>query len=724
MILRNRRLLLLSSLAWFLAGTFVLVLEVATRAILQAEQLKPTRVLWGWFGWCEWAVLAPLMVLLTARFAWQRVSKPLFVAVHLVAPFVFTAVQSSVYFGMRLLVSGAPGDDPSQTLRQAWLQRLPIHLTIGFLVYGATVLATHVVLFFRAEWARERERLALERRIAQAELDIFKLQLQPEMVGEKLQVLEALIERDPAAAETLLSRFSTLLRQSLAAAGDTRRPLADEVAYANAFLAVERLLDPAAPELDVELAADVAQALVPGACLTPIVHALLKVQRRIGGVVTGGWRLTASMSSPDALRFTLQVPFDISREPELRQMVREIGSRLGEDERLLQDPNAIVYEGPLVFTPTVEEYETPLIREPEHEAGMPHRLSLPLKVLIVIGAAPGVLLMVNAFLVMAAVAGETPIAWRDMWTTFNANWFTWPVTLVMLLLGARLPIAARTWKRSVLLLALAAAAVPPLWDLGSQMLLYTVVEDHGSAWEATRAFLLSSSRTLDFLVFFGIALSALAYQRYVAWRQRAVDIGELDARLLRTRARLLRLQLNPHFLFNALNSIAALLEDDPAAARRMAARLRHFVDRVLKTSDRQEVLLGEELDLLTTYVAIENVRFSDRLELDLRIEEVTLDAFVPSLLLQPLVENAVRHGLQPATGGRVSVRASRGADGLRLEVLDNGHTPRTTALREGVGLSNTRSRLRQLYGDRYTLDVERREDGFRATLTIPFRTAA
>ncbi|MEA2492087.1 MAG: two-component system, LytTR family, sensor kinase, partial [Acidobacteriota bacterium] len=618
--MRNRRLLLLSALAWLVAGTFVLLLEVATRAILHTEQLKPARIMWGWIGWCEWALLAPLLVLLTARFAWQRVSKPLFVAVHLVAPFVFTAVQSSVYFGMRILASGAPGDDPAQTLRQAWLQRLPIHLTIGFLVYGATVLATHVVLFFRAEWARERERLALERRIAQAELDIFKLQLQPEMVGEKLQVLEALIERDPAAAETLLSRFSTLLRQSLAA-GDARRPLADEVAYANAFIAVERLLDPATPELEVALPADVAQALVPGACLTPIVHALLKVQRRSGDVVTRSCRLRADAPSPGALRFTLAVPFDISRDPELRDLVREIGSRLGEDERLLlQDANTIAYEGPLVLTPTAEEDETPLLREPEHGGGMPHRLSLPLKVLIVIGAVPGVLLVVNAFWVMAAMAGETPIAWRDLWTSFNANWFAWPVTLVMLLLGARLPIAARTWKRSVLVMALAAAAVPPLWDLGSQMLLYTVVEGHGSAWEATRAFLLSSSRTLDFLVFFGIALSALAYQRYLAWRQRAVDIGELDARLLRTRARLLRLQLNPHFLFNALNSIAALLEDDPAAARRMAAQLRHFVDRVLKTSDRQEVPLGEELDLLTTYVAIENVRFSDRLELDLRIE--------------------------------------------------------------------------------------------------------
>lgn len=718
-MMRNRRLLLLSALAWPVAGTFVLALEVTIRELLGA-QFPARTILWAWIGWWEWLILAPLLVLVAARFAWQRVSKPVFVAVHLAGPFVFWALHSSIYFGMRILTTGVPGDDPAQTLRQVWLERMPGQLMRNFLVYGATLLATHVVLFFRAEWARERERLALERRIAQAELDIFKLHLQPDMMGEKLQALEALIERDPAAAELLLSRFSTLLRQSLAA-GDARRPLADEVAYANALVAVERLLDPATPELEVELAPAVARALVPGACLTPIVQALLKGQRRTGE--EGPLRCSATVANSSMLRLSLSAPSEVARDPELRHLVREIGARLDGNERLLQEVNAITYEGPLVLTPTAEEDETPLIREEGRGAGMPHPLSLPLKVLIVIGAVPGVLLLLNALWVLSAVAGERPIVWRDIWTSLSATWFAWPVTLVMLHLGARLPIAARTWKKSVLLLALAAAAVPPLWDLGFQMLRHAVM-GHTSAWEATRAFLLSASRTLDFLVFFGIALSALVYQRYLAWRQRAVEIGELDARLLRTRARLLRLQLNPHFLFNALNSIAALLEDDPAAARRMAARLRYFVDRVVKTSDRQEVPLGEELDLLTTYVAIENVRFGDRLELDLRIDEATLDAFVPSLLLQPLVENAVRHGLQPATGGCVSVRATRGINNLRLEVLDNGHTSRTTALREGVGLSNTRSRLRQLYGDHYTLDVERREDGFRATLTIPFRTAA
>ncbi|HEY0143745.1 MAG TPA: histidine kinase [Thermoanaerobaculia bacterium] len=713
--MRNRRILLLFAVAWPLAGLWVLALEVAVRKLIDAP-LPQGHVQWQFIGWCEWILLAPLVVLLTMRFPWKPRARLPFFLVHTIAPFVVSAIHSLAYFGLRIFFRGAAGE-PGLSLGEVWLARLQAHLTLDFLVYGATVLATHIILFFRAAWSRERERMALERSIAQTELDIFKLQLQPEIVGEKLQALEALIERDPAAAETLLSRFSALLRQSLAAS-DARRPLADEIAYANALVAVERLLDGSTPELTVDLSADAAQALVPGACLTPIVHALLRAQQRAGE--DGEMRVGATADG--ALRLTIETPFDTSRDPELRHLVREIAARLGDGERLLHEPHAIVYEGPLVTSAPVED-ETPLVHEDDAQPVAVPRLSLPLRFLIVIGAVPVVLLVINAFRVLSEVSRGRAVSWGIIGRSFEYSWLAWPVTLLMLVLGARLPLGERTWKRNVFLLAVAAAAVPPLWDLGFQMLRYTITQ-HESAWRGTRAFLLSSSRTLDFLVFFGIALSALAYQRYVAWRQRAVEIGDLDARLLRTRARLLRLQLNPHFLFNALNSIAALLEDDPAAARRMAARLRHFVDRVLKTSDRQEVPLGEELDLLTTYVAIENVRFGDRLELDLLIDEVTLDAFVPSLLLQPLVENAVRHGLQPSTGGRVSVSARRSVDGLRLEVLDNGHTARSAVLREGIGLTNTRSRLRQLYGDHYTLEVDRREDGFRATLTIPFRTAA
>ena len=194
--------------------------------------------------------------------------------------------------------------------------------------------------------------------------------------------------------------------------------------------------------------------------------------------------------------------------------------------------------------------------------------------------------------------------------------------------------------------------------------------------------------------------------------------------MLRTRATLLRLQLNPHFLFNSLNSVAALLEDDASTAQRMTAELRHFVVRVLERSDREEVPLSEELDSLAAYVAIENIRFDGRAELVIAASDDAQGALVPSFLLQPLVENALRHGLLPETGGRVAVQANVRQREVHITVNDDGRTIHTEVpAREGLGLSNTRARLAQTYGDEFSLDIDARENGFAVAMVLPYRFA-
>jgi LytS/YehU family sensor histidine kinase len=194
--------------------------------------------------------------------------------------------------------------------------------------------------------------------------------------------------------------------------------------------------------------------------------------------------------------------------------------------------------------------------------------------------------------------------------------------------------------------------------------------------------------------------------------------------MLRTRATLLRLQLNPHFLFNSLNSVAALLDDDASTAERMAAELRHFVVRVLERSDREEVPLSEELDSLAAYVAIENIRFAGRAELVIAASDDAQGALVPSFLLQPLVENALRHGLLPETGGRVAVHANVRQREVHITVNDDGRTSHSEVpAREGLGLSNTRARLTQMYGDEFSLDIDARENGFAVATVLPYRIA-
>ncbi|HEX8255374.1 MAG TPA: histidine kinase, partial [Thermoanaerobaculia bacterium] len=480
---------------------------------------------------------------------------------------------------LRTLTLGAPGgaEAPDRSLREVWVELLPRHLALDVLVYSVTVLAAHVVFFLRDEWAREEERLALEQRIARTELDALRMQLPPELIGQKLEAIEQAIETDVVAAERQIMSFSAFLRDRL-------------------------------------------------------------------------------------------------RQPDTVGEIDSVPAGIGDD--LDADPHTL-----------------------------PGPLPLGARVLFIVSIIPLLLLLFEAFGAVSALVQGRAIPWVAVARNISLAWFSWPVTLLMVWLGSRV--------KRIASLVIAAAAAPPLWDLAFQTIR--------SGWPAAREYRLASGRPVDFLVFFAIATGALAYRRYQDWRKRAIEVAELDAVLLRARARLLRLQLNPHFLFNTLNSIAALLEDERNAARRMTARLRHFVDRVLVTTDQQEVPLGQELELLQTYFAIENVRFGERVKLELDIAEDAASALVPSFLLQPLVENALRHGLQPATGGRVSVTADIDRDALRLEVLDNGRA-RAETMREGIGLSNTRARLRQLYGDAFALDVERRESGFRARLTIPFRS--
>jgi len=184
--------------------------------------------------------------------------------------------------------------------------------------------------------------------------------------------------------------------------------------------------------------------------------------------------------------------------------------------------------------------------------------------------------------------------------------------------------------------------------------------------------------------------------------------------------RALRAQVDPHFLFNSLNSIGALTADDPAAARRMCLLLAGFLRKSIAIGARDRVTLDEELSLVADYLAVEQVRFGTRLEVRLGVDPDCRSCVVPPLLLQPLVENAVRHGIAHLLEGGVlaiTARRARGAIEIRIE---NPRDPeRPTSRGEGVGLANVRGRLQSLFGEAARFEVESRGNAFRVTLTLP-----
>ncbi len=200
---------------------------------------------------------------------------------------------------------------------------------------------------------------------------------------------------------------------------------------------------------------------------------------------------------------------------------------------------------------------------------------------------------------------------------------------------------------------------------------------------------------------------------------------ELTASLAQSRLEALKMQLQPHFLFNTLNAIAALVHRDAEAADEMLSALSDLLRLTLESAGHQELPLSRELEFVERYLAIEHVRFGDRLCYELQIAEETRDALVPALLLQPLVENAVRHGLEPRPGpGLLTICSAREGGKLRLNVADNGQgLSEVRPVREGIGLSNTRARLHELYGSAATLEI-RNSDGLRVEITLPFHPAA
>jgi len=228
----------------------------------------------------------------------------------------------------------------------------------------------------------------------------------------------------------------------------------------------------------------------------------------------------------------------------------------------------------------------------------------------------------------------------------------------------------------------------------------------------------------------GVVATGVARAYSLRLRSRREQAIQLTSQLAEARLDALRRQLDPHFLFNTLNAIASLVERDPRGVRRMVARLGDLLRHSFEGGQEAEVTLRRELALLDLYVDIVKVRFQDRLAVEIRVDDAVLDALVPTFILQPLVENAVKHGVERRTeGGRVTVEGVRDGDALVLRVINDA--PADAALvaapgsRVGVGIRNTRARLEQLYGarQRFTLEPDPAR-GIVAEVRLPFHVGA
>jgi two-component system, LytTR family, sensor kinase len=303
------------------------------------------------------------------------------------------------------------------------------------------------------------------------------------------------------------------------------------------------------------------------------------------------------------------------------------------------------------------------------------------------------------------------------------------LTPMVLWLSDRYPLGRRNVARTIiahlagatLFLILFVAIRMPM----GQIVDYTTGKLAGPSWGLYGRLLVRYPYDVAWM-YGGILIVAQLWDYYDKYRERELRASRLEAQLAQAQLKVLKMQLDPHFLFNTLHSISSLMHEDVEAADDVLARLSDLLRMSLEDVNEQEVTLQREMEFLDGYLAIQQVRFRDRFQVRVSIDPRSLDALVPNMILQPLVENAVRHGIASRAGvGQLEVRSGLENGTLRLEIFDDGPGPAEEAgetAGSGVGLANTRARLQQLYGDAHCFNLCRPErGGTLVTLEFPFR---
>ncbi len=300
-------------------------------------------------------------------------------------------------------------------------------------------------------------------------------------------------------------------------------------------------------------------------------------------------------------------------------------------------------------------------------------------------------------------------------------------TLPIFYLGRRYRLDTRQWPRSLAVHVMAALFFS-VFHLGCMLLMRAALWPSAGkpptfTWTsfAQRQYLMQ----LDWLLMTYSAIVGLSYAMdYRRESQaRAIKEATLETKLVQAELKTLQAELHPHFLFNTLHAISTLVHTNPDSADRMISRLSDLLRLTFDGTGAQAVSLQEELEFLQKYLEIEQIRFQDRLSVRYEIDSETLDAEVPRLILQPLVENAIKHGVSPRSGrGLIQISSSIREEALWIEVRDNGvgldgHA--RSRLHSGVGLSNTRARLECLYGGAHRLHFSEETEGLAVQMQIP-----
>ncbi len=334
----------------------------------------------------------------------------------------------------------------------------------------------------------------------------------------------------------------------------------------------------------------------------------------------------------------------------------------------------------------------------------------------------------SQFFLSSLKAGR-PVSWGQAVTWSLGDWYVWALLSVPIFqLARRFRFDDVRWIRSVGIHLMASVVFAVVYMVIRAWLGQMQSRLSGVPVSFSEAFNPLVVKTVHFnlLIYWVMVSVSHAFAYYRQYQERALRASELEKRLAQAKLQALQMQLNPHFLFNTLNAIASLMHKDVKAADRMITRLADLLRYALESTDAHEVTLRQELAFLERYLDIEKTRFGSRLTVCLEIAEDTLDALVPNLILQPLVENAIRHGIERRSKpGIIELRARLEAGRLCLALRDNGPGLAVhPGGRKGIGIANTRARLQELYGESHAFELRDAEGGgVIVEVTFPLRLA-
>ncbi len=376
------------------------------------------------------------------------------------------------------------------------------------------------------------------------------------------------------------------------------------------------------------------------------------------------------------------------------------------------------------MVPFAENLEYDLTMQPQTQG------SRPVRWLWIISAWSGIALFSAVQYVLVVRAEKLHHSWIRLFTMLMFSWLVWVLaTPIVLRLGQKFPPVrfrpVSTWIVHLAVWSLI-TAVSSAWEAALEEFLNPMLKS-----PAPGPFRLLWVQTVynEILLYVSLYAALLAISYILESRERLIrqqiETARLNEQFSKAQLDALRRQIEPHFLFNALNAIAGLVrEKRNDAAVNMLVGLSDFLRKVLDTSDRHEVPLGEEVQFLQKYLDIQKARFADRLQLSVEVPEELFAAPVPSLILQPIAENAIKHGIaREADGGRIRVTAFRANGWLSLSVYNDGPGLSTDweSSQSGIGITNLRNRLRAMFGDAFQLSLRNEASGVEVLLSVPFR---